>query len=366
LDYTFVYNDAEVFYSCRIRHRGSPFLRGGSGREPYPQQSSGFRLEFNPDQKLRGREEVNLDSTEAAYRGPLQERVSYWFYRQMGLQYSMQEYVRLIMNGRTGVIYEDVQKIDGDYIDKWFPGNNQGYIHKIDDYFEYNADGTSHSGEQADEGLLYNSAHPLIPETYRWHFEKRSHPEDDYWQPLYDLAVALNRSSTVAGYAGGVEAQIDPAHFAKVLAIRHAVGDWDSYGYNRGKNYGFYYALPEGKWYLLPWDIDFALGSGNGAGTSLFSVSGKFPEVIAFLNYGKYRQMYLDAFKELADGPWRTSYGTNNPPTPFDRFIDEASAALIADGFGDGRRDGIKQFVRDRRTYILSQLPTAPPDVPGR
>ena len=142
------------------------------------------------------------------------------------------------------------------------------------------------------------------------------------------------------------------------MAIRHAVGDWDSYGYNRGKNNYFYYALPEGKWYLLPWDIDFTLGSGSGTSTNLFSMNaGQFPEVYQFLHYPKYEQMYLDALAELVNGPWQTSYGTSNPPTAFDKFLDDAASALIADGQGSGRRDGIKQFVRSRRSYILTQIP---------
>jgi len=356
LDCTFVYNNSEVFYNCGIRHRGSPFLRNGSGRSPYPADRHGFRIDFNPDRKFRDREEINLDGMEGSSRGPLQERASYWFYKQMGLQFSRQEYVRLIMNGRTANIYEDVQKIDGDYIDKWFPGDNEGYIHKIDDYFEYSANGTGFSN--LDEGLKYDSSHPLLKETYRWGFEKRSHRENDNWDHLFDFAVAMNTHSSSPAYQPKVESVIHPEQFAKVLALRHAVGDWDSYGYNRGKNNYFYYALPEGKWYLLPWDIDFTLGSGNGASANVFSMnSGKFPEVHQFVNRGKYRQMYLNALAELVNGPWQTSYGTNNPPTEFDKFLDDAARALIEDGQGSGRRDGIKQFVRSRRNYILTQVP---------
>ena len=354
MDCTFVYNDTEVFYNCGIRYRGSPFIRSGRGRDPRDRYA--YRIDFNPDQKFRNREEINLDNTEGGNRGPLQERASYWFHAQMGLQFSMQEYVRVVINGRSHSIYEDVQKVDGDYIRGWFPDDTDGYIHKIDDYFEYTADGTGF--KNLDEGLKLDYRHPLLKETYRWGFEKRSHREDDNWDHLFDLAVALNTPSSSRTYEEVIESVIHPEHFARVLAIRHAVGDWDSYGYRRGKNNYFYYALPEGKWYLLPWDIDFTLGSGDGTSTNLFSVNtGQFPEVDQFMKYSKYRQMYLQALAELVNGPWQTSYGTRNPPTAFDRFLDASADALIAEGLGSGRRDGIKQFVRDRRAYILTQIP---------
>jgi len=354
MDCTFVYNDTEVFYNCGLRYRGSPFIRSGSNRDPRDRYA--YRIKFNSDQRFHDQDEINLDNTEGGNRGPLQERASYWFYKQLGLQFSMQEFVRPIINGRNNGIYEDVQNIEGDYIDKWFSGDASGYIHKIDDYFEYTADGTGFSN--LDEGLNYDSRHPLLKETYRWGFEKRSSREDDNWENLFDFAVKLNTPSNSSTYEQAIESVIHPEHFARVLAIRHAVGDWDSYGYRRGKNNYFYYSQPEGKWYLLPWDIDFALGSGDGTTTSLFSIGGQFPEVNQFLNYPKYRRMYLQAFAELVSGPWQTSYMTSKPPTDFDKFLDDAASALIADGLGSGRRDGIKQFVRDRRSYILTQIPS--------
>ena len=354
MDCTFVYNNSEVFYNVRLRYRGSPFIRSGSNRDPRNRYA--YRIDFNPDQKFRSREEINLDNTEGGNRGPLQERASYWFHAQIGLEHSMQEFVRPIINGNQHGIYEDVQKVDGEYIRAWFPNDIDGYIHKIDDYFEYTADGTGFSN--LDEGLKYDSRHPLLKETYRWGFEKRSHRENDNWNHLFNFAAAMNTPSSSPGYEQTIESYIHPDHFARMLALRHAVGDWDSYGYNRGKNNYFYYALPERKWYLLPWDIDFALGSGHGASTNVFSVnSGQFPEVYRFMNYPKYKQMYLQALAELVHGPWQTSYGTAYPPTAFDQFLDDAANALIADGLGSGRRDGIKQFVRDRRAYILTLVP---------
>ncbi len=354
LDCTFVYNDTEVFYNVGFRLRGSPWLRPGSGWDPRDRHA--FRLEFNSDQKFRRRAEINLDMTEGSGRGPLQERAAYWFYRQLGLEFSMQEFIRPIINGRVYGDYEDVQKVDGDYVEKWFPDDDEGYLYEIDDYFEFDAAGTAQTN--LEEGIKYDSRHPLIKETYRWGVEKRSHRENDDWDLVFDLAVALNTSSSSPYYETIIESVIHPEHFATVQAIRHAVGDWDSYGYRRGKNNSLYYAANEGKWYLLPWDIDFCLGSGDGPTTSLFYIdSGQFPEVYAFLHYPKYQQMYWQAFADLVYGPWQTSYGTTNPPTPFDQFLDEAADALVADGLADGRRNAIKDFVRRRRNYILTQLP---------
>lgn len=163
LDCTFVYNEKEVFYNTRIRFRGSPFLRSGSGRNPVNRYA--YRLDFNSDQNFRGREEINLDNTEGGNRGPLQERASYFFYKHLGLQYSTQDYIRPILNGNSYGSYEDVQAVDTDYIERWFPEDADGYLHKIDDYFEYTADGTGFSNR--DEGLRYDSAHPRLNETWR-------------------------------------------------------------------------------------------------------------------------------------------------------------------------------------------------------
>ena len=354
MDCTFVYNDTDVFYNAHFRLRGSAWLRPGANWDPRDRHA--FRIEFNPDQRFRGREEINLDMTEGDSRGPLQERASYWFYKQMGLQFSMQEFIRPVVNGRIYGDYEDVQKVDSDYISGWFPDDAGGRLHEVDDYFEFSTDGTSQTN--LDEGIKFDSRHPLIPETYRWEFEKRSNPEDDNWDHVYEFAVALNTSSSSPIYEETIESVIHPEHFARVLAIRHAVGDWDSYGYSRGKNNSFYYAPAEHKWYLLPWDIDFTLGSGDGYNTNIFQVGGHFPEVIQFLNYPKFHRMYLQALAELVNGPWQTSYGTTNSPTAFDVFLDDAADALVADGLGDGRRNAIKSFVRSRRNYILSQIPS--------
>lgn len=359
LDCTFVYNETEVFYNAAIRHRGSPWTRSGSNRAPIPGDSIGFRIEFNPDRRFRAREEINLDGTEGPLRGPLQERAAYWLYRKMGLHYSTQEYVWPILNGLTHHTYEDVLKIDGAYVNAWFPDDSDGCLHKIDDYFEYNFNGTSF--QNLDEGLIHDATHPLLKETYRWSFEKRSHREDDEWTPLLNLAEMMNTPPDSSQYEANIESVIDPASFIMALAVRRAIGDWDSYGFLRGKNYCLYYAPRADKWSLIPWDIDYGFGSGAGATTVIYGVAPWFPEILALLDHPKYKRIYEQSLAELVAGPLQTSHGTADPPTEFDRFLDDAANARIADGLGDtafiDRWNEIKTFVAQRRAYILEQLP---------
>ena len=141
MDCTFVYNDTDVFYNCGIRFHGSPFLRSGANWSPYDNHS--YRIEFNPDQSYRGLTEINLDNTEGSSRGPLQERASYWFFRHLGIQYSTQEWVLPDQQRpQHGPAMMTSARSTATYIDMWFPDNADGFIHKIDDYFEYNVDGT--------------------------------------------------------------------------------------------------------------------------------------------------------------------------------------------------------------------------------
>jgi hypothetical protein len=140
MDCTFVYNDT--------RSSTTAAFVAGQSVPPQRRQPRPARPLWLPDQvprgpQFRGRTEINLDNTEGSNRGPLQERASYWFYEKMGLQYSRQEWVRLILNGQPRQLRgrpEDRRRLHRRLV----PEDNDGYLHKIDDYFEYSADGTQH------------------------------------------------------------------------------------------------------------------------------------------------------------------------------------------------------------------------------
>ena len=54
----------------------------------------------------------------------------------------------------------------------------------------------------------------------------------------------------------------------RIFACQHTVGNWDSYGYERGKNaYTYIGANTGAKFSMWTWDIDFTMGIGGHAAT---------------------------------------------------------------------------------------------------
>ena len=74
---------------------------------------------------------------------------------------------------------------------------------------------------------------------------------------------ALNEPDPVA-YEQSVSSLVNVEQWLRAFAVRHIVGDWDGYGYNRGKNMSTY-RIPKGKFEMLLWDLDFSLGGGSHA-----------------------------------------------------------------------------------------------------
>src|SRR5256885_11157361 len=55
-----------------------------------------------------------------------------------------------------------------------------------------------------------------------------------------------------SAYESSVEQAIDPDEWCKMLAVEKIIGNWDSFGYNRGKNMFVYRPPIDGRWKLVP------------------------------------------------------------------------------------------------------------------
>ncbi|NQT84487.1 CotH kinase family protein, partial [bacterium] len=327
----FIYDDTEMYYNCLVRFRGSPFIRG-SANPVYSKRA--LRIRFPADNPLHGRREMNLDTMESGRNPPLQsERIAYWICRKIGIPWSDTRFVRVLCNQTDHGLYGDVQKVDQDYLSFWFPDDDDGYLYKIDDWFEF-TDSGSFSNRNADLKWWGENK-----ELYRWNYRPRSRDDEDNLQPIIDLMAAANASADK--YVGAMTSIMDVEEVLKEIAVRHIVGDWDSWGYNRGKNNLIYQRPSDGRFVLIPWDIDFVLGSGHDTTTSLTS-TGLYGFSRLFSEFG---DLYESIVQEIARGPLS--------PGAADGYMDRTFELLSQEGVGVQSPEGIKSYLAGRRAFIL-------------
>ena len=350
---TFVYGDFRVIYGAGGRYRGSPFIRPGYNG-PLGNRCA-YIWSMPSDDRMLGTTKLNLDSLEPNRDNThLRERMSFWIHEQMDIPFSRQRYVKLFLNGQQREdIYADAQQpVAKDYIATWFPGEEDGHLHKIDDWFEFN-DNASIGREFNVNGRLTRfttTGGAYKQARYRWSWEKKDTGKfnDDYG-PLFSLVDALN--APAAQYEAQVMAEVDIDNWLGVFAARHIVSDWDGYSYNRGKNMSTY--LPRGgKWQMLPWDLDFAIGAGGASHTNSNIYSADDPVIDVMFANPTFRRMYLDRMCQAIDGPLLAAN--------FDAEIDKWAGVLTANCVTIGNVQNVKNWIQGRRNYLINQIATAP------
>ena len=117
----------------------------------------------------------------------LREITSFWLADQLGLPWSYQRFVHIILNGvnntsRSIPLYTDVQQPDSDYMDMWFPDNADGEIFKIDDWFEFDDSVAREFNENARLIQYQTTGGAKKKARYRWSWEKKFNGtlNDDY------------------------------------------------------------------------------------------------------------------------------------------------------------------------------------------
>lgn len=346
IDMTFAIGQHRVVYNGGIRYRGSPFLRPGYSSPTGSLAAYVFRLP--PGEPYIGFDEFNLDWLEQPGRDPTlqREKMSYWIAQEMGVPFSHQRYVYIFINGvRRGVVYTDSQEpTSSDYLSGWFDGADEGDLYKIDDWFEFD---DSVTREFNIDGTLQNfttSGGEKKQARYRWSWEKRSNRGyNDDFTSLFQLVDAVNTVDDEA-YTQAVTSLVDVEQWLRVFFVRHVVGDWDGYGYIRGKNMSTY-QVPNGQFHMLLWDLDFSLGGGSDGPTADMFAAGD-PMMSRFYAHPPFTRLYLQIMKEAVEGPLL--------PGRIEPVMDNIHRAFQESFLGVEGPAPIKDWVAARRAYLQS------------
>lgn len=343
IDSTFVYGSQRAVYNVGALYAGSPFL--SPGYDSPTGNLCGYVFEFPED-------DLCLNATDFTMDWPVRdgtaqlEHIAYWMAEQLGLPNSYRRFVHLYVNGNhRGTIYEDCLQPNSDTVDQWFPDDADGHLYKIDDWFEFDDAASGFSNIDATLQNFTTTGGQKKTARYRWSWRKRAVKEsaNDY-STLFALVDAMNNSNANT-YTAGVQALVDVPQWMKTFALEHIVINWDSYGYNRGKNMSTY--KPNmGKWTLFMWDVDFLFMMGGSTDTDLFSIGD--PTMVTLLNNPPFRRMYYQALQDYALGPM-----TSTAVRP---QMDARYAGLVANGISVSSPDEAKTWLEQRRTYVQQQV----------
>jgi hypothetical protein len=362
LDATFVYNDERVVYDMGTQFSGSPFH--WSGYNGPLGNSSNYEMTFPSDDLFLGQSDfvLNLPSNIASDNTGLREQVFFWMANQMNQPANYRRYSHVLLNGvdRDIVggnlsIFEDAQQPNSDFVSEWFPNDSNGELYKIEDWFEFSDTFQRFNLDAEMAPVITTNLTTGLPEykkeRYRWWFRKRAvNGSTHNYDELFRLISAVNNTNT-SQFVAETEALIDVDEWMGAIALRHAAGDWDAFGYRRGKNM-YAYKPQDGKWKLMHWDIAFGFGLGDAPEHDLFDVA-HFDASIdkatkRMMETPPFSRAYYRALSQIATGPF-----VANQVSP---IIDAKYIALVSNGVPVNSPQEVKDYIERARQWIISQL----------
>ncbi len=346
LDATFVYGAVRAVYGLGALYSGSPFVSPGYNG-PAGSTLCGYVLHFPGDEPFLGEQDFVMDWPIRDDTRQMEQR-AYEFAAEIGLPYLHRRFVHLFLNSaKRGQIYEDTQQPGSAYLRNWSPGDDDGNLHKIEDWFEFTGAGDMEFNQDALLEDFRRSDGSRNTARYRWGFRPRAVKQSAHdFAALFRLVDAAVPPAQLLEFQRDLEREMDMDEWAGVFALEHAVGNWDSFGYSRGKNM-YAYRPERAPWRLYIWDVDFVLSaSGEGPGNYPFATIDA--TVAKLYQYPAFQRAYWRAVKKLVNGPMLAEH--------FNARAEAVRAGLLENGVSAGSVTPAINYVRDQRGYLLEQV----------
>ncbi|HEX3717620.1 MAG TPA: lamin tail domain-containing protein [Verrucomicrobiae bacterium] len=358
-DCTFV-NDTRVIYNVSGQYSGSAYSQTYTSPVGVACE---YKWTFPDDDQLLGATDFDKirqpDGGTSADLSLQREEIAFTYLRALGVPWLYHRKVNVFVNGnRRGMIMEDTQVPNSDVVKEYFPNDDDGFLYKLNPWFEFAAAPSGISIAYVNE-----SWSTLMPFTttggamktarYRYNFEIRRTP-DSYsdFTNVYSLVKAANSYGT-ANYVKNMENIANMENVVRVFAASHAVEDWDVYGVSQGQNIYGYIGAQGTKYSLLMWDFKTVLGNSNAVyhswapGINLFYPLGNDPDTYDIYNCPTFRRMYWRDLQTLVSGPFSAAstapladvkysvfinngLSPENPNLNIFPWISQAQASIIA------------------------------------
>ncbi len=356
-DCTMVCNN-RIIYNAQGRFAGSPYHQDFD--TPYGSLCH-YKWTFPDDDAFLGAtsfNKIHQPGNGAGDDASLQrEQCANSFLRALGVPWLSRRFVAVYVNGnRRGTLMEDAQCPDGDDVKEHWPNDKDGWLYKMQPWFEFGPFPTGSTMGFANESWCNlvpytTSGGVLKPARYRSNFEIRRTPvsANDFTN-VFSLITAAASHGT-PNYVANMENLADMENWMRVFAANHAAGNWDSFGAQNAQNlYGYMGALGT-KYSLLMWDFNIVLGNSGSwsPGQNLFTVNGEDPNTQDIYNEPTFLRMYWRALQELVNGPLDV---TQSGP-----LLDAKYNAFTANGLSvENPATNIEPWLSQAQESIASQL----------
>ncbi|MDB4491606.1 lamin tail domain-containing protein [bacterium] len=247
---TFISNERDIIYNCELRKSGSPWTRSGDNN------LSRAKWKTPGDRRFRGYSKRAIDNDAGGGRAYHNRIIRYWLYL-FGHPANENEFVRVIVNGGSASLREDVEPNANDFLKRNWEDGQRGELYRIDDEWWFDDD-WGRQNRNADW------SYKDTDEAERYHAEwiKRSRETEYDYSSFVNWVKAVGENDFSRDE---IERMADIDMMAANAVVRGWCDDWDTLTRNRGKNGYFLRRHSDNRWMLIQWDSDLTFGNANAA-----------------------------------------------------------------------------------------------------
>ncbi len=236
---TFINNERDIYYNCRVHPAGSSFTRDLTLNRA--------KWKIPTDRAFRGHTKLSWDNNSS------NTRLARWMLYQIGHPVNESEMVRHLINGGPINMFEDVEPIGNDFLNRIFKDGTQGELYRTTYMFFYKDSGEGANMRNSTLAPNYGDD----PINYKVVWSKRTREAEDDYTGLMDMLRTMSGSSYTEA---DVRRHFDLELTFKNWALRGYAKDSDTFSMGTSHNCFFFRKPGDGKFMCFLWDADFAFG----------------------------------------------------------------------------------------------------------
>lgn len=370
-------------YDILARHQGSRYNRtigadigswpGVGPEEPEPLRALSWHLDFPRYARFEGRRVLTLNKLIQTCPG-LTAGVGMQLFADAGVPASRTRYARVHVNGYYYRYMLDIEHPTEDMLERYHEEQAERHPDKLEYEVGHLFKATGCDCDegpwgQADGRLFGENCGYSATQRYEYSYERKTHDWAGHGN-LIEMIEGLHQARAQGRDA--LRAYLETRFDVDLMLSYLAVMNWSVPFDDLFHNYYLYQRLEDGKWLLIPWDLDVNFGDWKGkrdlgpASSIYIGEEGNPDNRNDWWNY--FKDSFLEAYRTEFEQRLRELNQTVLHPDRVSQVVDAvagsanpAEAAQSLSGFScdfGAAAQNFKQFARDRHNHVTGVLGT--------